>query len=130
MWLTTSNYKPADRFFDDFFTPAQKVSHNGLSVYDKDNVLSVKADLPGLEKKDINLEVKDGNLNISADRKVEIDEKAKVYTWGTADYQFSRSIKLPYAVDEGKIDAQYESGVLTVSLPRSEESKPKQIVVN
>ena len=131
MWLTTHRNNGIDRLVNEFFASQSTANHfGGLSVYEKEDTLHVRADLPGVKKDEINLEIKDGYLKVSAERKVEVDKKAKVYTWGSHEYQFSRSVKLPYPVDESKVDAKHENGVLSIALPRAEDSKPKQILVN
>ena len=131
MWLTTYGNKPVDRIFSELFdTRSAESNFSGISVYDKDDKLHVRADLPGLKKEEIRLEIKKGYLTISADRKVEIEKDAKVFAWGSSEYHFARSVKLPYAVDEDAVDAKYEDGVLTITLPRTEESKPKAIEIN
>ena len=131
MWMTTYRNNPIDKFFNDFFETAHVENHHhGVSVFDKDDTLHVRADLPGLNKEEIGLEVKDGYLSISAERKVEKEKNAKIYTWGSSEYNFKRTVKLPYGIEADKVDAKYENGVLTVTLPRAEESKPKSILIN
>lgn len=89
---------------------------------DKDNSY-VRAELPGVNRDDINVELVDGYLNISASRKVKGDE-------GEQSFALSRSVSVPdAAVDAGKISAAYENGVLTVTLPKREEAKPRKVSV-
>ena len=127
---------PAHAFFNEFFdAPAfegrgERSHAAGISVYEKDTTLYVRADLPGVKKEEIKLEVKDGYLLISAERKVEVDKEAKVYAWGAREYNFNKRVKLPHAIDQDKIDAKHENGVLTVSIPAAEEAKPKSVVIN
>jgi len=90
---------------------------------DKDNTY-VRADLPGVSRDDINVEVVDGYLTINATRKTPAtDGKAE------ESFAFSRSVALNDAVAADKVGATYENGVLTVTLPKREEAKPKKITV-
>jgi HSP20 family protein len=97
---------------------------------DKDNLV-VKAELPGLKKEDIDISLHEGLLTVSGERKEEKKEES-TETYRSERYvgRFQRTFSLPFAVDENKITATYKDGVLTVTLPKTEEAKPKQIVVN
>ena len=102
-----------------------------LDVYeDKDNVY-VKAELPGLKREEIELSVHDGTLSLSGERKNETK------TEGTEQYQaerffgrFQRTISLPAPIATDKVKAEYKDGILTVTLPKTEEAKPRKIEVN
>ena len=90
---------------------------------DKDNTY-VRAELPGLKREDINVEMTDGTLTIAASRKTPATD-------GNAEesFAFSRAVSIADAVDTDKVSASYENGVLTVTLPKREEAKPKKIAV-
>ena len=100
-----------------------------LDLYqDKDNVVAV-VELPGMKKEDIDISLRDGTLTISGERKSqtsngEIAERTERYIG-----RFRRSVTLPTRVDADKISASYRDGILTVTLPKAEEAKPKQIEV-
>ena len=97
---------------------------------DKDN-LQVKAELPGLKKEDIEISLHEGYLIISGERKQEEKrEGADVYRSERWVGRFHRSISLPCSVQADKIKAAYHEGVLTVTLPKAEEAKPKQIPIS
>ena len=102
-----------------------------LDVYeDKDNVY-VKAELPGMKREDIDVSLHDGTLSISGERKSgEKHQDAEVYRSERFVGKFQRSVSLPAAVANDKVKAQYQEGVLTITLPKTEESKPKHIEVN
>ncbi len=102
-----------------------------LDVYeDKDN-LFVRAELPGMKKEDISLTLHDGSLSISGERKSEEKFKdAQVYRSERFEGRFQRTVTLPTPVQADKVKAQYKDGILTVTLPKAEEAKPKQIDVN
>ena len=84
---------------------------------DKDNTY-VRAELPGVNRDDINVEMVDGTLTITAARKE-----------GEESFAFSRSVAIADEVQADKVSAAYENGVLTVTLPKREEAKPKKITV-
>ena len=102
-----------------------------LDLYQSnDNVIAV-VELPGMRKEDIEISLHDGTLTISGERKRENSsdgDKAE----RTERYigRFRRSIALPTRVDAGKVSATYRDGILTVTLPKAEEVKPKQIQVS
>jgi len=102
-----------------------------LDVFeDKDNFV-VKAELPGMKKDDIAVSLHDGSLSISGERKSENKyEDAEVYRSERFFGRFQRSVNLPTPVAADKIKAQYKDGILTVTLPKTEEAKPKKIDVN
>jgi HSP20 family protein len=102
-----------------------------FDVYeDKDNFV-VKAELPGMKKEDINVSLHDGSLIISGERKNEThNEGAEVYRSERFFGKFQRAVSLPAQVAANKTKADYKDGVLTITLPKSEEAKPKQIEVN
>jgi HSP20 family protein len=102
-----------------------------LDVYeDKDN-LFVRVELPGMKKEDIDLSLHDGSLSISGERKSEEKhEDAEVYRSERFFGRFQRTVALPTPVAADKVKAQYKDGILTVTLPKTEEAKPKQIDVH
>jgi len=101
-----------------------------LDVYeDKENFI-VKAELPGMKKEDIDVSLHDGNLSISGERKSESKhEDAEVYRAERFFGRFQRAVTLPAPVAADKVKAQYKDGVLTVTLLKTEEAKPKKIDV-
>jgi len=102
-----------------------------LDVFeDKDNVV-VKAELPGMNKDDIEISLHDGSLSISGERKTEsTTNDAEVYRSERFVGRFQRTVALPTPVNAEKVKAQYKDGILTVTLPKTEEAKPKHIDVN
>jgi HSP20 family protein len=101
-----------------------------LDVYeDKDNFV-VKAELPGMKKEGINVSLQEGTLSISGERKSESKhEESEVCRAERYFGRFQRTVSLPAAVAADKVNAKYKDGILTVTLPKTEESKPKQIDV-
>jgi len=100
-----------------------------LDLYqNNDNVVAV-LELPGMRKEDIEISLHDGTLTISGERKSsssngETAERTERYVGS-----FRRSISLPVRVDAGKVNASYREGILTITMPKAEEAKPKRIEV-
>ena len=95
-----------------------------LDMYDTDHELIVKCDLPGLKKKDIELNITHNFLTISGERgKEEKVEKANYYRYERSYGKFSRSFELPEGLDIEKAKAHVEDGVLEVKIPKSEEAE-------
>lgn len=94
-----------------------------VDIYeDKDNAY-VRADLPGVDRNDISVEVVDGFLNIHATRKQTAGDAGQ-------SFAYDRSLSIPENSEPEKVAAAYEDGVLTVTLPKKEEAKPRKISVN
>ena len=92
--------------------------------------LVLRADLPGLEQDDVEIEVKDGVLTVSGERKAEHEEKSEGFyrverSFGT----FSRSLTLPKGVDASRVEAEFDKGVLEVRIPKPEEAKPHRVEI-
>jgi HSP20 family protein len=102
-----------------------------VDVYeDKDNLL-VRAELPGMKKEEIEISLHEGFLTLSGERKAEEkQEGAETYRSERWLGRFQRTLSLPCAVVPDKIKATYTDGVLTVTLPKAEEAKPKQIAIS
>ena len=97
---------------------------------DKDNIY-VRVELPGMKKEDIDLSLHDGSLSISGERKTEEKhQEGEVYRAERFFGRFQRTVGLPTPVQNDKVRAQYKDGILTVTLPKAEEAKPKHIDVN
>ncbi len=106
------------------WTPALDIHEDRDSVY-------VRVEIPGMKKEDINLSLHEGSLSISGERKQETSvENAEVYRSERFFGCFQRTVTLPTPVAADKVKAQYKDGVLTVTLPKAEEAKPKHIDVN
>ena len=126
-----------DRLFDSPLTELTRTSQllsgwtPALDVYEEKDSFVVKAELPGMRKEDIEVSFHDGSLSISGERKSESKhEDAEIYRAERYFGRFQRSVSLPAAVAADKIKAAYKDGVLTVTLPKTEEAKPKQIDVS
>jgi HSP20 family protein len=113
-----------NRVFETAFAPALDV------VEEKDNFL-VKIDLPGLTKGDVSVTIQDNFLTVKGERKHGVEKKEANFHHRERVYgSFARTIELPTRVDAGKVEATFRDGVLHVTLPKSEEAKPKEIKVS
>jgi HSP20 family protein len=101
-----------------------------LDLYQNNDNVVVRVELPGMRKEDIEISLQDGMLTISGERKSETAEGDKAERTERYVGKFRRSISLPTQVDASKVTATYRDGILTVTLPKAEEAKPKQIQVN
>jgi HSP20 family protein len=101
-----------------------------VDVFEDKDKITMRAELPGMKKEDINLSLEGNTLNISGERKEEEEHKeGETYRSERFFGRFQRSITLPATVDSNNVQATYKDGVLTVELPKSEEAKAKQIEV-
>ena len=116
-----------DRLFE---TPLQAWAP-ALDVHEDKDKFTVSLELPGLKREDINVHLEDGSLIISGERKEEVvNESTQVHRRERFYGKFSRALTLPTAVSADKVKAAYKDGILTVTLPKAEEAKPKQIDVS
>jgi HSP20 family protein len=102
-----------------------------VDIYETPNELVVKADLPEVDEKQIDVRVENNLLTIRGERKFEKSVPEENYLRVERTYgSFSRSFSLPNTVNAEAIRAEYRDGVLTVTLPKREESKPRQVKIN
>ena len=102
-----------------------------LDVYEDKDSFVVKAELPGMKKEDIEVSLHDGSLSISGERKTESKrEDSEVYRAERFFGRFQRTVTLPTTVAADKVKAAYNDGILTITLPKTEEAKPKKIDVS
>ena len=126
-----------DRLWDSFFEgkPATRTREEGewipsLDVSETKGELVVKAELPGIDPKDIDISLNEGVLTIKGQKKQEKEEKEEGYHLVERSYgSFIRAIRLPREVKSDKINASYKDGVLKVTLPKTEEAKKKEIKI-
>ncbi len=112
------------------FPSEEMVWAPAIDVLEEEDKFSVKVELPGVEEEDVNVSVAGGTLTIEGEKKAESEVKKKGYYYSEASYgSFSRSITIPSSVDASKIEANYDKGVLEITLPKAPEVKPKKITV-
>jgi HSP20 family protein len=122
-----------DRVFDAFFGQTDQGRRwvPPMDLVEAEDHFVLKADLPGLAEGDVNIEVQDGTLTISGERKAEHEQREKGwYRIERSFGSFSRSLTLPDGVDPDKIDASFTDGVLEVHIPKPEERKPRRISIS
>jgi HSP20 family protein len=125
-----------DRLWESFFERGGRRAEDegewlpSLDVAETKNEIVVKAEVPGLDPKDIDISLSDGLLTIKGEKKQEREEKEEDYHLVERSYgTFTRSIRLPKEVQRDKINASYKNGVLKVVLPKSEEAKKKEVKI-
>jgi HSP20 family protein len=102
-----------------------------VDVYETDHDLVLKAELPGIDPKDVDIRVEDGTLYLKGERKQESEVKEGSYHRVERSYgSFTRSFALPGSVNLDNIKADYKDGVLTLTMAKREEAKPKTIKIN
>jgi len=122
------------RFFDDWDAPLTSWRSEtwwpALDVSEQDDKVVVKAEMPGMKHDDIELSVMNGTLTINGEKKESQEDKGEGYYHSERRYgTFRRDIALPASVDSEKVEATYKDGVLTVTLPKTEQAKAKHVSV-
>lgn len=101
-----------------------------VDVLERNNDVIVTADLPGVDKNDIKINVRDNVLEISAERKFEKEQKGEEYFKHERGYsRFYRAVRLPAPVDQSKAKASFNNGVLEITLPMTEKAKESKIPI-
>jgi HSP20 family protein len=126
-----------DRLWDSFLEgrPTRRAGDGGewlpsIDVSETKSDLVIKAELPGMDAKDIDISMNNGFLTIKGEKKHEREEKDENYHLVERSYgSFTRSVRLPREVQSDKITASFKNGVLRVTLPKSEEAKKKEIKI-
>jgi len=117
-------------FGDDWVTSFKGVNIPTTDVYTQDNELKVEAHLPNFEQKDVNIQIKNNALVISAERHEKDEDKAKKYVVRESSSSFYRRIALPERADVDNIEARLDDGILHVSVPLAPLPEPKKIAIN
>ena len=123
-----------DRMFDAFFGQNEQQARRWvppMDLVEADDHFVLKADLPGLGEGDVNIEVQDGSLTISGERRAEHEEQERGwYRIERAFGSFNRSLSLPDGVDPDAIEATFSQGVLELRIPKPEQRKPRRIEIS
>jgi HSP20 family protein len=121
-----------DHLFEQFFTGWPTLANGGrwnLDVQDQDDAIVVRAEPPGFEPDDFDLQVHGNQLVLRAHKQAAKEEKERGYReW--QQQEFYRSVPLPEGIDTDRVDARYRNGILTVTLPKTEQTKGKRIQVS
>jgi len=128
-----------NHLFNDVFRPVvrgeERLSmwrrYPTVDIYDNDESIVITAELPGIDKKDMVIDVKDGVLTLKGERSFDDEVKKEKYYYRERTFgKFERIFRLPAEVDPEKISADYKNGILKINIPKPEEQKPKQITVH
>jgi HSP20 family protein len=121
-----------NRLFD-LYSPERYFSVTNfpaMNLYANNDQTLVTAELPGVDVKDLDIQIADDTLTLSGSRALGASEEQVRYYRQEREYgNFSRSIQLPFPVDPDKVEASFEKGILMISMPRAEADKPKTISV-
>ena len=115
------------KHFDNEFARELSGYSPALDIVETDQDFQVSLDIPGIKKEDIKIEVKDRSLLVSGERKREVKDEHGMNRSERSFGQFTRTLQLPLNVDTTKIEAQYEDGVLKLTIPKSEAAQPRLI---
>lgn len=127
--LRTLRHPNWDREFEHLFNFAKDEQWSpAVEIAEEDKYFAVSVDVPGVKREDIELEVKDNRLFVSGERKASL-EKEKVLRSERRYGKFSRIFTLPQDVNTDAIEARFEEGVLTVTVPKVEKAQPKKITI-
>lgn len=120
-----------DRLFEDsVITPKTLGAMPKIDIKETKNAVTVKAELPGMEEEDINVEIMDNVMTISGEKKAEKEEREEGYYYKESHSgTFTRSFALPSEVKAEKADAEMKNGVLTITVPKIEPKKAKKIAI-
>ncbi len=138
-YVRRSELPTADRLFEEFFNdfPFHSVAERrenwvpAVDILEKEGNLVLRAELPGMTEKDIDLKLEGNTLTLKGERKMESEDKKSNYHRVESFYgSFTRSFRLPDTVDSEKINAEYKNGVLTVTIPQKPEVRPREIPVS
>lgn len=132
----TQDYSPTsfrslvDRFFEDDFLGGSKASFTpSVDIAETDKAFEIQLQAPGMNKSDFNIEIVKDYLQVSGERKFENEKNEKNYHTVESHFgSFKRSFYLPEAIDRDHIDASYQDGILTISLPKDEKKTAKKLV--
>jgi len=126
-----------NRLFNEAFShafgeeqPGARTWSPAVDIYETEHNLVLKAELPGIDPKDVEARVEDGTLYLKGERKFEKEVKEQNLHRAERSYgSFVRSFALPSSVDADKVSAEYKDGILTLTMPKKEEAKPKTIKI-
>jgi HSP20 family protein len=125
--LFRESYSPED--------PEEALTTTGFAplvdIYDDEHNITLKIEVPGIDEKDIDVRIENSTLTVPGERKIEKEEQEENFRRVERQYgSFTRSFTLPTTVDAEKVSANYDKGILKISLAKKAEAKPKQIKVN
>ncbi|WP_461833616.1 Hsp20/alpha crystallin family protein [Desulfothermus sp.] len=112
------------------FSLFREVTYPAINISENEKEIKVKAELPGLEPKDVELTIQNNTLILKGEKKLEEEEKKDNFHRIECSYgSFYRSIPLPTEIDESKVSAKFKNGILEIRLPKKEEARGKKIPI-
>ncbi|MBF0279898.1 MAG: Hsp20/alpha crystallin family protein [SAR324 cluster bacterium] len=141
MWLSPYYSKrsvPAvNTIFDEFFKSFDEGEQRSASfspridIKEDENAYHVSVEVPGIDKKDVEVSLKENILTIKGEKKQENSKKEEGYSWTERSYgSFRRTVRLPDAAQGGEVAANMENGILAITLPKAKQPEKKQITIN
>ena len=126
--------REVDRLFDAFFGAGETTAGRRwvppMDLVEAEDHFVLRADLPGLSEEDVAIEIQDGTLKISGERRAEHEEREQGwYRIERSFGGFSRSLSMPDGIDTGSVSAEFDRGVLEIRIPKPEERKPRRIEI-
>jgi HSP20 family protein len=119
-----------NRIFSNMADSSAMREYPAINAWSGDDSIIVTAELPGIDPDKLNVSVQNSTLILTGSRDFEILKEGEAYHRQERSYgQFTRTLKLPFGVDAEKVEASYKKGILTITLHRMEEEKPKKIVI-
>lgn len=119
-----------DEMMEDFFEGNRRAFIPELNIFEEDSEFEITVALPGMNKDDIDISLEGNMLTISGERELTKEENKKYHRIESRFGEFERSVPLPKTIDKDKINASYENGVLTITIPKHEEKMSKKIEVS
>jgi HSP20 family protein len=141
VWRPFRELEDMERRFDDYMgwpfwrtmwrrSPFAEMWAPPMEVIEQDDKFLIKLELPGVKESDVDISVSGDTLTISGEKKSDSEIKRKGYHYSESSYgSFSRSITLPSTINANKIEANFDKGILEISMPKSPEVKPKKIAI-
>ncbi len=121
-----------NRTFDTGFFQSETSSRGvypPVNIFKKDGEMVLVAELPGVKKEDLNIQVKGNTVRLAGKRNIEYNKDVSYHRIERNSSKFDRTLRLPINVESDKVKAEYKDGLLVLSLPRAEADKPKQISI-
>ena len=108
-------------------SPSGSGSYPPLNIFRKDDDFTLVAEVPGIARSDLDIQVKGRTVRLSGSKSIKYPEQSSIHRRERLQGRFDRSITLPIEVDQDRVTAECHDGVLTISLPRAERDKPRSI---
>ena len=121
-----------DRSFNTGFFDSATTSRGvnpPVNIFEKDGEMVLIAELPGVKKEDLNIEVKGNTVRLAGERTIKYGENISYHRIERNSSKFDRTLRLPVNVEADRVNAEYKDGLLVLTLPRAEADKPKQITI-